>query len=100
MNNKLSTPLLILIGLVAHGFFLAYAIPRFKKEDRSISVKGFAEKEVKANQAVWTIKTQIAAEVLTEGSREVEVSKAKTLEFLLKNGIKKEEIIQKDLNVT
>ncbi len=89
-----------LIALVLHGLFIAYGIQRFRKEDRSISVKGLAEREVMADQAVWTIKTEASVNDLLEGSRQLEASKKQVTDFLLKNGVKKEEIIQLDLNVT
>lgn len=89
-----------LLALVLHGLFIAYGIQRFRKEDRSISVKGLAEREVMADQAVWTIKTEAAVNDLLEGSRQIEFTKKQVINFLLKNGVKQEEIIQLDLNVT
>lgn len=90
----------VLLGLVLHGMFVGYALQRFRKEDRSISVKGFAEKEVMADQAVWTIKNEATSNELLQASREIETSKKQVIDFLLKNGVKKDEIIQLDLNVT
>ncbi len=89
-----------LLALVLHGLFIAYGIQRFRKEDRSISVKGLAEREVMADQAVWTIKTEATVNDLQEGSRRIEASKKQITDFLLENGVKKDEIIQLDLNVT
>lgn len=99
-NKTLLIVLAIIIGLAINGFFIGRALQRFKKEDRFISVKGFSEREVKSNFAVWTIKTRITSNDLLEGSKEIENNKNKIIEFLLNNGIKKNEIIQQDLRVT
>ena len=89
----------IVFGFVISAIILGRAIERFKKEDRCISVKGFAEREVKSDFAVWTIKTRIVNNDLGEGSKSIEMAKSKVIGFLLKNGIKEDEIIQKDLIV-
>ena len=98
-NNKLLIAFAIIIGLALNGIFIGRALQRFKKEDRSISVKGFAEREVKANLAVWTIKTRVTTNNIEEGSRQIETDKQKIVEFLLKKGIKENEIFQQDLKV-
>lgn len=99
-NNKILIAIAIVIGLALNGIFIGRAIQRFKKEDRYISVKGFSEREVKANLAVWTIKTRITTNDITEGSREIEQNKLKIVEFLKQKGIQESEIIQQDLRVS
>lgn len=98
-NNKILIAAAIMIGLALNGIFIGRAVQRFKKEDRSISVKGFSEREVKANLAVWTIKTRITTNDIAAGSREVEDDKNKITGFLLQKGIKDTEIFQQDLKV-
>ena len=99
-NKLLIIAISIVSGLVIAGFIIGRSLERFKKEDRYISVKGFSEREVKANFAVWTIKTRITTNDLAEGSRNIEENKRKIVEFLVGNGIKKDEIIQQNLSVT
>lgn len=89
----------IVLGLAAHGYFVVRALERFRKEDRFISVKGFSEREVKANFAVWTIKTRITTNDLTAGSKEIETGKEKIITFLMQKGIQRTEIIQQDIGV-
>ena len=89
----------IILAFIIHGSFIGRAITRFKKEDRSISVKGFSEKEVKSNMAVWTIKIRITTNDLGQGSNEIEDLKNKVIQFLLKNQITNDELVQKELNV-
>ena len=89
----------LVIGITIGALILGQALKRFKSEDKYISVKGFSEREVKSDFVVWTIKTRIANNDLSEGSRAIEEAKNKVIDFLLKNGIKQDEIIQKDLIV-
>ncbi len=89
----------ILLGLALNGYLIGEALKRFKNEDRYINVKGFSEREVKADFAVWTLKTRITSNDLLEGSREVEENKKKIIRFLQDNGINNSQIIQQDLNV-
>jgi hypothetical protein len=103
MNERIKLSVIaisIVIGFVINGFFIGRSLERFKREDRFISVKGFAEREVKANFAVWTIKTRIATNDLIEGSKIIEGNKNKIVGFLHDNGLKPEEIIQQNSNVT
>ena len=75
------------------------SLKRFKSEDRYISVKGFSEREVKSDFVVWTITIRIANNDLNDGSIAIEEAKNKVVDFLVKNNIKQDEIIQKDLFV-
>jgi len=99
-NNRIyGITAILIIGLLLSALILGRAIQRFRQEDRTISVKGFSEREVKSDLAVWTIRTRIATNDLDEGSKSIEVAKNKVIGFLVKNNIKQEEIIQKDLVV-
>jgi uncharacterized protein len=92
--------IVILIGISLGSAIIGSALKRFKTEDRFISVKGFSEREVKSDLAVWTLTTSVANNDLSEGSKLIEEAKNKVINFLIKNGIKQEEIIQKDLLVS
>jgi uncharacterized protein len=87
------------MAAIVGSVFLGRSIERFNKEDRSISVKGFAEREVKSDLAVWALKVSIPTNDLGSGSVEVENAKNKIIAFLTKNGITNEEISQKEMQV-
>jgi uncharacterized protein len=89
----------IILGILLGTIILGRSIKRFRTDDRFISVKGFSEREVKADFAVWTITTRIANNDLAEGSKLIEESKNKVVAFLLKNNIRQNEIILKELIV-
>lgn len=100
---KTKSTLIIVAGLIAafalNALITGRAIQRFKKEDRAISVKGFSEREVKSDLALWTIQCRVANNNLMEGSQLIEDAKNKVIDFLINNNIKPDEIIQKDLVV-
>jgi len=98
-RNRLLLTIVIIIGFIITSVILGRSLQRFKTEDRTISVKGFSEREVKSDLVVWTIRTRIASNDLSEGSKSIEEAKNKVIEFLLRNNIKQEDIIQKDLIV-
>jgi len=89
----------LVISFGINALLIGRSLQRFKNEDRSVSVKGFSEREVKADLAVWIIQTRIADNDLMEGSRAVEVAKNKVIGFLLQNQIKQDEIIVEGVGV-
>ncbi|MDD2305986.1 MAG: SIMPL domain-containing protein [Prolixibacteraceae bacterium] len=93
-----SIALIISFGISA--LFIGRSLQRFKAEDRSVSVKGFAEREVKADLAVWIIQTRMANNDLMEGSKAIDEAKNKVIAFMLQNQIKQEEIVVEGIVVT
>jgi len=89
----------LIISFGINALLIGRALQRFKNEDRSVSVKGLSEREVKADLAVWIIQTRIADNDLMEGSRAVEAAKNKVIDFLLENQITKDEIIIEGVGV-
>ncbi len=51
----LSTAAILAIGMVAGGYLLGNGLVRAKDADRSVTVRGLAERDVKADLATWTI---------------------------------------------
>ncbi len=92
--------LALFTGIILGAYILGKSIERFKTDDRSISVKGFAEREVKADFVIWSLKLRMPTNELQEGNKSIEIAKSKVIAFLTKNGINSNEIIQQDLRVT
>ena len=57
MNTKSSVTLglFIALGLFSLGYILGGSIVEFKSFERTVSVKGLAQKEVKADTVIWPI---------------------------------------------
>ncbi len=89
----------VIVGLGLSGYLIGRSMERFRKEDRYIAVKGFAEREVKADLAVWSLKTGIGSNDLIQGSHDIETARDKVVRFLMANGVQADEIIQKELVV-
>ena len=92
--------LLVFLGLTLGAYILGKSLERFRKEDRSISVKGFSEREVKADLAIWSIKIRMVNNDLKEGNTSLETAKSKVIEFLKNKGVSAQEIIPMNLSVT
>lgn len=93
----LSLSLIIAFGL--GGFLIGKSIENFRNEDRTILVKGFAEREVKADLAVWNISCQAASNDLMEGAKRIEQDQKKIVDFLISKGIGRDEIINREIRV-
>lgn len=90
----------LIVSFGINALLIGRSLQRFKSEDRSVSVKGFSEREVKADLAVWVIQTRTANNEVMEGSNAIEAAKNKVIAFLRQNQIKDEEIIVEGINVT
>jgi hypothetical protein len=51
----LATAAVLAIGMIAGGYLLGNGLVRAKQADRSVTVRGLAERDVKADLATWTI---------------------------------------------
>jgi hypothetical protein len=74
-------------GLAALGLILGNAALEVKAHERTVQVKGLAEREVPADVAIWPIVHQLAGNDLTELYESIADKNATILEFLRSNGI-------------
>ena len=58
--------LCLVIGLSVAGYFVGRGGLRFRSDARTVTVKGLVEREVKADQAVWTLGLRRASETLQD----------------------------------
>lgn len=82
----------LLLGLSILGYFLVQSVNVFKQYDRSVVVKGLSQKEYKADIVLWPIKFVIIDNDLFELNKKLDEQSNQIVEFLNKNGIKKDEI--------
>lgn len=100
MIRNLIFAVVLFLGLIISSWGIGNSLQRFKKEDRYIAVKGFAEREVKADLAMWLIKTRIATNDLAAGLQQIEHNKSKIVEFLRSHGLTEAEVVVQNTNVT
>lgn len=82
----------LLVGFSAGGYFIGKGGTRFKSETRTVTVKGLVEKEVKADQAVWTLRFRRVSEDIKDVHAKISTDRDAALAFLKNQGFKDEEI--------
>ena len=96
----LLSALVLGMGVALGGWFVGHGFLEGRLAERYVTVKGIAERTVKANLALWPIRFVATgndlAQVRTEIDREAQSVKA----FLMAQGIPQEEIELQSLNVT
>lgn len=101
MNFSLILSAIILsVGLVGAGYWGEQAVVLAKKEDRFVTVKGLATKDVTANLGTWEIDYQEVGNDLNLLSDQLARDQSITIDFLLKNGFTKDEISLRPTKVT
>jgi hypothetical protein len=91
-NNRLAAALVLALGMVAAAWLLADGIVKFKQFERSVEVKGLAEREVPADTAIWPIAFSEAGTDLTRLYQTLQSKNAVIIDFLKAQGFKPEEI--------
>lgn len=97
-----SLPLAIglLLGLAILGWFLTRAVTTYKEYDRTVTVRGLAEQEHMADIVIWPIRFTEASNSLDGIYGDLENSSNIVIDFLLENGIEREEITRNTPVVT
>lgn len=102
INDKMTSLILaagLCIGLIAGSAILGRSLENAKSNDRFVTVRGLAEKDVIADLAIWPIKVRAAGNNLNEVNRSADEARAKVLEFLDKNGIQPQSIASQNVRV-
>ena len=84
--------LLLAIGIFLGGRSIKQGIVQFKEMDRTVTAKGLAEKEVKADKATWPLKFKELGNDPAELYGRIEKDNSIILEFLKSNGLTDDEI--------
>jgi len=82
----------LIVGLTAAGYFIGRGTARFKSEVRTVTVKGLVEREVNADEAVWTLSLRRAGDDLGESHRRISKDRDAVLAFLQRQGFSDDEI--------
>ncbi len=93
-NNKsiIILGFFIFLGLSSLGYFLSSALIKSKEYERTVLVKGLAQKDIKANLVLWPIKFTLLSNDLNELYSSIEKQSTKVNNFLQNNAILKNEI--------
>jgi len=90
--NRIKEAAILAVGIIILGVCIKWGIDDFAEKDRQVTVKGLAEKEVEADKVTWPIQTKELGNNLTELYSNINVTTNKIKAFLIKNGVKENEI--------
>ena len=90
--RRIIEALLLAIGMVAGAWVLGQSLLQFKQADRSVEVKGLAEREVPADTVIWPVAFSEAENDLPRLYQTLQEKNAKIAAFLQAGGFKPEEI--------
>lgn len=84
--------LLLAAGIAVAGFLVAQGIYRAKLSDRFVTVKGIAERVVKADLGIWDVYYREVGNNLVELNTKLENDKNSVIKFLKEKGFTEEEL--------
>ena len=82
----------LVLGLSIAGYFVGRGAARFRSDARVVTVKGLVEREVKADQAVWTLGLRRASETLQDAHTRISADRDAAVAFLKRQGFAETEI--------
>jgi hypothetical protein len=82
----------IFLGLSSLGYLIRSSVVKFKEFERTVTVKGLAEREYEADIVIWPIQFTAAGNNLEELYSSMEASTQEIENFLGRKGINREEI--------
>ncbi len=84
--------LFLFAGLAALGYLLGNAAIDYRQFERTVTVKGLAERELPADIVIWPLQFSVASNDLTALYDDIEQNTRKIRDFLIQSGIGAEEI--------
>ena len=102
MNNllpRLTAAFLVGLGIALAGFAVSHGLERFRMADRSVMVKGLAEKEVQSDFAVWTLSFRRAGSDFGGVQQALSADRDKVTAFLKTRGFTDAEVEARPLQV-
>ncbi len=91
-NRRIYESIILAFGIIVLGFCIKWGIDDFANKDRKVTVKGLAEKEVEADKVTWPVQFKELGNDLPELYDRIALKQQQIKTFLLKNGIKVNEI--------
>ncbi len=78
---------LLALGLAGGGFLAGAGVARIRTADRTVTVKGVAEREARADLAIWPLRLVATADDLGQASATLERNVTQVRAFLAANGL-------------
>jgi hypothetical protein len=99
LPRALLPALLLALGLVAAGYAVSHGLERFRMADRSITVKGLAERSVESDYATWTLVFRRGGNGFGELQKALNDDRDRVVAFLRGAGFKDDEILVRPLEI-
>ena len=96
----LASAAVLAVGLIAGGYLLGNGLVRAREADRSVTVRGLAEREVTADLATWTLAYSATAEDLAGAQSSVDEDSKAIRAFFKEVGFPAEELQPTGVNVS
>ncbi len=91
---------LVALGLLGAGYFVSTTLYKAKFASNTVTVRGFSERDAKADLALWQFSFSVTADTLAQAYAQAEANEKTITAFLLAKGMKKENIKAGNINVT
>lgn len=91
---------LLAVGIAVAGWFVGDGVSRVRTADRFVTVKGVAEREVKADLALWPIQLAATDDNVATAQGRINENVSKVFAFLAENGIDSSQVELQTLRVT
>lgn len=86
--NALLPPYVVLaVGLAAGGWFIGHGFQKGRSADRFVTVKGVAEREAKADVALWPLRLSAADDDLAAAQARIAANTTAVYRFLQQQGL-------------
>jgi hypothetical protein len=87
LSGSIAAAALIAIGLAIGGFAIGSGVRGFRSADRFVSVKGIAERDVKATLALWPLRLTATSNSLQEAQSRIAQDAATVRKFFESGGL-------------
>jgi len=92
--------LILASGIALAGLLAGNGVSRIRTADRFVTVKGVAEREVKADLALWPIQFAVTDDNISVAQNRINQNVSKVVSFLSENGIDSTQVELQTLRVT
>ena len=90
---------ILALGVIGSGWTVGQSLENSRKPARTVTVKGLAEKDVKANLGFWPIKFVAAGPTLESASGSLSEAEKTVRQFLTERGVQNSEIEVQNIRV-
>jgi len=91
--------LLLAGGIALGGWWIGHGVERFRMDDRTVTVKGLAEQDIKSDFAIWPLSFRRAAEEFDQVQQMLNADRERIVAFLQQQGFGEDEIDIRPLKV-